>query len=216
MKFTRLQILAHAGAALPLLWLVYDYFTGALTANPIQAITQRTGKTALILLVLTLAVTPLNTLFQWRSLLRLRRALGLWTFFYAGLHFLTFVGLDYGFQWEYLRQDLFEKRFALAGFTAGLLMLPLAITSTRGWQKRLGKRWKQLHRLVYLTGVLAVVHYIWLVKADIRQPLVFGGIVAVLLLLRVTPIRHKAAEWGMRLSSAIRQRILHIQGCFQK
>ncbi|MCK4976213.1 MAG: ferric reductase-like transmembrane domain-containing protein, partial [Anaerolineales bacterium] len=110
-----------------------------LTANPIQAVTLRTGKTALVLLVLTLAVTPINTLFGFRQLLKVRRALGLYTFLYISIHFAIFIGLDYVFDLELILEAIFEKRFALIGFITGLIMLPLALTSTRWWMKRLGK-----------------------------------------------------------------------------
>lgn len=195
-----LRWLTHLGALFPLAWLLWDYFTDGLTVNPIQDITFRTGKAALILLVLSLACTPLNILFGWRSVLPLRKPLGLYAFLYVSLHFLIFVGLDYGFDWDLLYEAIFEKRYALVGFAAFLILLPLALTSTQGWMRRLGKNWKRLHRWVYLAGLLAVVHYVWLVKSDIREPLVYGAIVLVLLLLRLSWVRKTVTAWRNRFS----------------
>lgn len=193
-KIHPLLVVTHIGALLPLFALIWDFTTDSLSINPIQEITLRTGKTALVLLVLTLAVTPINTVFGFRQVIRLRKWLGLYSFFYALTHFLIFIGLDYGFNWTYIREALFEKRFALVGFAAFLLMLPLAITSTKGWQKRLGKRWKTLHRLIYIAGTLVIIHYIWLVKSDYRQPLLFGALVGILLLLRIPAVRKKISS----------------------
>ena len=147
-KFTKIQILVHVGSLVPLAWMIWDFLTDNLTANPIQDITFRTGKDALVLLVLSLACTPLNTVLGFREGLKVRRALGLYAFLYVCLHFLTFVGLDYGFDLELIREAIFEKRYALMGFATFLTLLPLAITSTRWWQKRLGQTWKWLHRWV--------------------------------------------------------------------
>jgi len=183
------QIAAHIGALVPLGVLLWDYAHDHLTVNPIQEATFRTGKYALVLLILSLACTPANIVFGLRQALRLRRALGLYAFLYAGIHFLIFVWIDYGLDLALLQEAIFEKRFALAGFAAFLLLLPLAITSTRGWQKRLKKRWTRLHRLAYPAAILAVVHFVWLVKSDIREPLLYGLVVMVLLLIRVPVVR---------------------------
>ena len=179
-----LQVAVHVGSLVPLAWLIWDGLGGNLTVNPIQAITARTGKAALVLLVLSLTCTPASSLFGFRKALRWRRPLGLYAFLYASLHFATFAGLDYGLDPQLLREAIFEKRYALAGFAAGLLLVPLAITSTRGWMRRLGKNWKRLHRLVYVAAVLVIVHYVWLVKSDTRVPWLYGGVVALLLLAR--------------------------------
>jgi len=187
--YTPFQLLAHAGALFPLGWLIFDAVNQDLTANPIQDITLRTGKAALVLLVLSLAATPANTLLGFKPALKVRRALGLYAFLYISLHFLTFVGLDYVFDLSLIYEAVFEKRYALVGFTAGLLLLPLALTSTRASMKRLGKNWKRLHQLVYLAAPLAVIHYVWLVKSDIRQPLAFGAAVLLLLAARLPPVR---------------------------
>jgi len=181
--------LVHLAALAPLALLAWDALNNNLTINPIQAAMQRSGKTALVLLVLSLACTPLNAIFGFKPALRVRRALGLYAFLYASLHFAIFVALDYGFDLPLLWQDALKKPYALVGFAAGLILLALAITSFKYWQKRLGRRWKSLHRLAYLAGILVIVHYTWVVKADIRQPLAWGAIVLVLLLLRLPAIR---------------------------
>jgi len=183
-----LQILSHVAALLPLALLAWDYWQGRFI-DPVQEITTRTGKTALILLILSLACTPLNIILGFKQVMRVRRALGLYAFMYAGLHFLTFVGLDYGFDFDLLLgQGILDQRYVLVGFAAGLLLLGLAITSTQGWQKRLGKNWKRLHRLVYLAGILAIVHFMWLAK-DNREPLRYGAVVALLLIVRIPAIK---------------------------
>ncbi len=189
LKTNWLRILTHLGALLPLALLLWDYWQDQLTVNPIQEITLRTGKYGLVLLVLSLACTPANSVFGFRPALRLRRPLGLYAFMYICLHFLTFVGLDYGFDLGLIREAVLEKRFALVGFTAFLILLPLAVTSTRGWMRRLRKNWKRLHRGVYLAAPLAVLHFLWLVKSDIREPLLYGAIVALLLVVRLSRIR---------------------------
>ncbi len=200
------QIAAHIGALVPLAVLLWDYAHDNLTVNPIQEATLRTGKYALVLLVLSLACTPANIVFGLRQALRLRRALGLYAFMYAGIHFLIFVWIDYGLDLALLREAIFEKRFALVGFAAFLLLLPLAITSTKGWQRRLKKRWTRLHRLVYLASILAVVHFVWLVKSDIREPLLYGLVVMVLLLIRVPVVRGVVRAGRARVNTWLRGR----------
>ncbi len=185
-----LRPVAHIGALLPLAVLLVQAATNDLTANPIQFITLRTGKTALVLLMLSLAVTPATVLFGWYQIKPLRRIFGLYAFMYAALHFLIFVGLDYAFDPVLLREAIF----------AFLLLIPLAVTSTRGWIKRLGRRWVQLHRLVYVAALLVVVHYTWLVKSDMRVPLAFGAVIVGLLLLRLPAVtvrlRHLRRQWS--------------------
>jgi sulfoxide reductase heme-binding subunit YedZ len=179
---------------MPLVWLVLDYLRDNLTYNPIQAVTLRTGRYALILLVLSLACTPLNTIFGFRQVIKVRRALGLYAFMYASIHFMIFLGVDYGFDLGLIFKEIIDKRYIIAGFTAGVILLTLAITSTKGWMKRLGRRWKQLHMLVYFSGLLAVTHYIWVVKSDYRVPLIVGGIVVLLLLARIPTVRKYLAN----------------------
>jgi sulfoxide reductase heme-binding subunit YedZ len=178
-----------AAGLVPLALLAWDTWQGNLGANPIQAVELRTGKPALVLLICSLAVSPAARLTGWSRLRPLRRTLGLLAFFYACLHALTFVGLDYGFDPRLLPEALFEKRFALAGVAAFLALLPLAVTSTRSWQRRLGRDWGRLHRLAYLAALLAVIHYIWQTKADITQPLLWAGALVLLLLARLPYFR---------------------------
>ena len=193
-RLTKVQILVYIAGLSPLVWLLYDFITGNLTVNPIQAATLRTGKAALVFLILSLACTPLNTVFGFKPAIKVRRALGLYAFFYASLHFLIFVGVDYGFDTVLLQEAIFEKRYALVGFFAFLILFSLAITSTRGWMKRLGKNWLKLHKLVYLAGLLVIVHYVWLVKSDIRIPILYGLLVVILLVLRLPIIRRRFAN----------------------
>jgi sulfoxide reductase heme-binding subunit YedZ len=197
-----LRILVHVAALLPLAWIIWQYTQGLFLIDPVREITTLTGRTALVLLVLSLACTPLNTLFGFRQALRVRRPLGLYAFLYAGLHFVTFVWLDYGLDLDLLWEAIFDQRYVLVGFAAGLLMLILAVTSTRSWQKRLGKNWKRLHRLVYLAGILAVIHYLWLVK-DILVPLQYSAVLAALLVLRLPPIRKAASNARYRLRARL-------------
>jgi sulfoxide reductase heme-binding subunit YedZ len=152
------------------------------------------------LLVLSLVCTPANILLGIKQALSLRRPLGLYAFFYICLHLFTFAVIDYGLDWGLIQQAIVEKRYVLVGFSAFLLLLPLAITSTKGWQRRLGKRWKRLHQAVYIAAPLAVIHFVWLVKADIREPLMYGAVVAALLLLRVPPIRRAITRLRYRLT----------------
>jgi len=200
LKTRWLQTLTHIVALLPLAWLLWAYWQGSFIIDPIKEITTRTGKTALILLILSLACTPAHAIFGFKQALRLRRPLGLYAFMYAGLHFLIFVGLDYGFDLELIRLDILDQRYVLVGSAAGLLLLLLAITSTHSWQKRLGKNWKRLHRLVYLAAVLAIVHFAWQVK-DIREPLRYGAILALLLILRIPGVRRAASGVRYRLKT---------------
>lgn len=201
--FTKFQILVHIAALIPLMWLIWDYFMDNLTANPIQAVTLRTGKTALVLLVLTLAVTPISTLFGFRQVIKVRRPLGLYAFMYASIHFAIFIGLDYVFDLELILEAIFEKPFALVGFFTGLILLPMAITSTKGWMKRLGRNWKRIHWLIYLAGLTAVLHYAWAVKSDIRQPVAFGVLVVMLLIARIPVVRKFLSQVRWKVKSKV-------------
>jgi sulfoxide reductase heme-binding subunit YedZ len=196
------RLLVHIGALLPLIVLVWDFYNASMI-NPIQEATLRTGKTALVLLVLSLACTPINIVFGIKETLKVRRALGLYAFMYASIHFAIFVSLDYGFNPDLLLEAIFEKRFALAGFAAGLIMLPLAITSFKWFQKKMGKKWKRLHRLVYIAGLIAIVHYTWLVKSDIRVPLTYGAVVVLLLVLRISNVKKFAISLRQRVRRGI-------------
>lgn len=192
-NFTPLQITAHVGSLIPLALMLWDIFTNNLGVDPIRDFTLRTGKSALILLLLSLACTPINTLFKFKQVLKLRRPLGLYSFFYASIHFAIFIGVDYYFDFTLIQSALLEKRYAIVGLTTGLILLTLALTSTIGWQRRLKKNWKKLHRLTYIAGILAVVHYIWLVKQGVLDPWYFAAILLVLLTLRIPLIRKAVA-----------------------
>ncbi|HJS28263.1 MAG TPA: protein-methionine-sulfoxide reductase heme-binding subunit MsrQ [Anaerolineales bacterium] len=206
-RFTWNQVAVFFIALLPFANLAYDAYSGGLTFNPIQEATFRTGKLALIFLLLSLACTPLNTIFGWRGSIRYRRMLGLFAFFYASIHFLIFVALDYGLSWPLIKEAILEKRYAVVGFSAFLILLPLALTSTKGWQKRLKKGWKRLHQLVYLAGILVIIHFVWLVKSDVREPLLWGTALAVLLALRIPPVRRAASRlrYKFHLRSPLRR-----------
>lgn len=179
------SILINILALLPLLWLVADFALDRLSADPIRDIQLRTGLYAIILLVVSLASTPFYRLLRFTWLLSLRRLAGLYGFTYAGLHLLNFLWLDYDFNLTYLRQDILGKPYIIVGLVSFILLIPLVITSSKGWQRRLGKRWKLLHRLVYPAALLAAIHFIWLVKIDTRLPVVFTVIIIALLLVRL-------------------------------
>lgn len=184
-----LLLLTHIVSLGLLVWLISDWLTGNLGFNPIQAATFRSGKIALILLLLSLAITPLHTITGWRQVIPLRKWLGLYAFLFVCVHFYIFLALDYVLDPALIYEAVFEKPYALVGFLAFLILLPLAITSTKGMMRRLGKNWKRLHRLVYIAMLLGVLHYIWVQKSDIREPLIYGGILLVLMVLRIPQVR---------------------------
>ena len=177
----------------PVALLVWRFLHDALGANPVEAITHTTGDWILRFLLLSLAITPLRRLLVWPDLIRYRRMLGLYAFFYACLHFLTWAGFDHTFDWRPMLADFYKRRFITVGIAGLVLMLPLAFTSTKGWIRRLGKRWQLLHRLVYLIAALGVIHYYWLVKSDVRLPLMYGAILVVLL----------ATRWRGRITKSV-------------
>ncbi len=193
-RMTPLQIGVHIAALIPLVLLLWDFWQGNLGPDVIRAATLRTGKAALILLITSLACTPINILFGYKPVLKLRRPLGLYSFMYASIHFAIFIGVDYFFNFTLIWEALFEKRYALVGLATGTILLALALTSTVGWQRRLKKKWKQLHRFVYLAGILAVLHFIWLVKQGIWEPYVWAAVVVLLLALRYAPIKQRALK----------------------
>src|SRR5262245_15659876 len=166
---------------LPIGQLPYYCFTDALTANPIEFITRFTGSWALILLLASLSVTPLRKFFGWHNLIKYRRMLGLFAFFYALLHFSTYMVLDHFFDFPAIAKDIIKRPYVTAGFAGFVLLIPLAVTSTAAMIRRLGKRWQQLHRLVYVAAIAGVVHFYWLVKADIRRPVQYGAVLVLLL-----------------------------------
>jgi len=166
--------------------LVWKGFHDRLGANPVDVITRTTGRWTLTFLLLTLSITPLRKLARLPWLVRFRRMLGLFAFFYGTLHLMTYVWLDKFFDFHAMLHDIGKRRFITAGMTAWTLMLPLALTSTAGWIRRLGgKRWQKLHRLIYFSAAAAVIHFIWLVKADLRRPLTYGAILAALFTYRI-------------------------------
>lgn len=159
---------------IPLAHLLWKAYGGALGANPIETITHSTGDWTLRLLLVTLAVTPLRVLLGWNSLARLRRMLGLFAFFYACLHFLTYLVLDQFFAWQHIVEDIAERPYITIGFFSFVLLIPLAVTSTNAMMRRMGgRRWQRLHRLVYVVALGGVVHYLWLVKADLLNPMIY-------------------------------------------
>ncbi len=171
---------------LPFFRLVFFAFTDRLGANPIEFVLRSLGTWTLTLLLVTLSITPLRRITGWNSLIRVRRMLGLFTFFYVCLHFLTYAGVDQSFDLPAILADVVKHPYITVGFTCFLLLIPLALTSTNAMQRRLGgKRWVQLHRLVYLIAIGGVVHYLWLVKKDLTQPLLYGLVLAVLLGVRL-------------------------------
>ena len=172
---------------------------GDLGANPLERVTDVTGQWGLRFLLLTLAVTPLRRLTGWRWLLRFRRMLGLFVFFYITLHFLTWIWLDQELGWGNILADIVERPYVTVGFTAWLLLLPLAATSTRGMMRRLGRNWQRLHRAIYAIGVLGVLHYIWLVKADLLEPLIYTTVLIVLLAVRWRPQLIRRPLWRVGL-----------------
>lgn len=168
----------------PVAHLGYDVFLGDPGPDPVARIVHETGAWTLRFLLITLAVSPLRRLGGWNVLIRFRRMLGLYAFFYATLHFAAYLFLDLGAFWGQIFADIAKRPYITVGFTAWLLLIPLAITSTNAMMRRLGKRWQPLHRLSYLIAILGVLHFVWLVKADLREPLIYAAILAALLLAR--------------------------------
>lgn len=212
-RYTPLQVAIHIYGWSTLVLLIIDFFTDNLTANPIQALEQRTGRHAITLLVMALACTPLNNLFGWRELLKRRRALGLYAFLYATIHVIIFVDLDYGLAWSLLVQTIVEKPYIVVGVIAFLMLVPLAFTSFDIWKKRLGKNWKRLHQLVYWIAPLAALHYAWGKKGDffalrgeIIRPLIYASIIVILLIMRLPQVRRALASARDRIAVLFRKR----------
>ena len=181
------QPLLVAVALVPVAWLAVGAYRDALGANPIETITHTTGDWALRFLLASLAITPLRRLSGWNRLIAYRRTFGLLAFAYAALHVSTYVVLDHWFDWTAIVADVRKRPYVTVGALAATCLVPLAVTSTRGWIRRLGRRWTTLHRLAYVAAVAAVVHYWWLVKADVRAPFWYGAALAVLLAARAVP-----------------------------
>jgi sulfoxide reductase heme-binding subunit YedZ len=196
------KILVFFLASIPFLLLVWRSFRGDLTANPVEFFQHQTGDWTLRFLVFTLSITPLRKLFNLPELIRFRRMLGLFAFFYVCLHFLTYLGPDQSFNLAGMSKDVVKRPFITVGFAAFVLLIPLAITSSAGWIRRLGgKRWQALHRSIYGCAILGVVHYYWLVKSDVRKPLFYGLLVAILLAWRlITWLNKRKAPAAIRTS----------------
>ena len=169
----------------PAVWLFWRGFTDRLGANPIEEVLHRLGDTALIFLLVTLSITPIRRLTGWTSFAPLRRPVGLFAFFYLTIHFLWYAIVDQTLDWEFIVEDIVMRPYILVGFTAWVLLIPLAITSTKGWIRRLKKNWQRLHRLVYVSTSLGVLHFYWQVKADTYWPIVATTVLVVLMLLRL-------------------------------
>jgi len=168
----------------PTIYLLIGAYTMDLGANPVEYLAHRTGDWALRFLLIVLAMTPLRRISGWRFPIHLRRMLGLFAFYYITVHLLIYAVLDLALDWSFLLEDILERPYITIGFTAWVLLIPLAITSTNKMMRRLGKRWKQLHKLVYLIGLLGVVHYWWLVKKDLQEPIIYAGVFLLLMAMR--------------------------------
>jgi sulfoxide reductase heme-binding subunit YedZ len=181
-----LKPVVFVGCLLPFAWLAYNAFWGDLGVNPVETITNETGIWTLRLIVATIAITPVRWLTKWNPIITFRRMIGLFAFFYATIHFMIYFVLDRSLMFDGLWEDIVLRPYITVGFTAFVLMIPLAITSTKGWIRRLGgQRWNTLHKAVYITAIGGVVHYWWKVKLDASDPMVYAGIVGVLLGARV-------------------------------
>ena len=196
------KALAHILALLPAAWLIYRALQDRLGADPIAALTHGTGDWTLRLLLLSLAMTPLRLLIRKSWPIRFRRLIGLYAFFYASLHFAVYLFLDLGSYWSQIGADIVKRPFITVGFTAWLLLIPLAVTSNQWMMRRLKRNWQKLHKLVYAIGILGVLHYWWLVKSDVREPLMYAGILALLFAIRLKPrlnswlARKRASDHG--------------------
>jgi sulfoxide reductase heme-binding subunit YedZ len=189
-------------ALIPLAALVWNALHDGLGANPVEAITFETGKWGLRLLLITLCITPLRRVTGWQSLQRFRRMLGLFAFFYVCLHFLTYLVLDAFFDLRYILEDITDRTYITLGFTSFVLLIPLAITSTNAMVRRMGgQRWRLLHRLAYVAATGAVLHFLWLVKADLREPLIYLAILLVLFAARIPAIAERLARLRARVRS---------------
>ena len=204
MRIKLLKLALFLAALVPLARLGWKAYQGMLGANPIEVITHSTGDWTLIFLMLTLSITPLRRLTGQHSLIRFRRMLGLFAFFYASLHFTTYIWLDKFFDVHEMFKDVGKRKFITVGFTAFVLLMPLAITSTQGMIRRLGKRWTKLHRLIYVSAIAGVVHYWWLVKADVRKPQYYAIVLTLLLGYRLIATQRKKLAAPLRPAASRR------------
>jgi sulfoxide reductase heme-binding subunit YedZ len=206
-----LKPIVFLACLIPIGRIAWKGFHSLLGANPIQVITWSTGTWTLVLVMLTLSITPVRKLTKQYWLIQYRRMLGLFAFFYGCLHFTTYIWLDQFFNLHSIAKDVVKRPFITMGFTAFVLMIPLALTSTKGSIRRLGKRWVTLHRLIYATAIAGVIHYIWLVKKDIRKPVIYAIILGILLLYRTVVWaieRRSSLPQADRLSPPIEHRTL--------
>jgi sulfoxide reductase heme-binding subunit YedZ len=206
--FKQIRWGVHLAAWAPLIVLIVDALNDNLTVNPIQAATQRTGQAAIILLILSLACTPISTYLGWKDAVKLRRALGLYAFMYAAIHFVLFFVVDFGLQFDLIVREFVEKRYLWVGLPAFIILVALAATSFRWAMKRLGKNWKRLHRLIYLGAILVVLHLAFVIKGDlftlsgdVWKPLAAAITIGMLLIARLPPLRRR---WVSLRSSANR------------
>lgn len=176
---------------IPLAWLVWGAISDTLGANPVEVLTRETGNWVLRFLLITLSITPARKVLNWLWLIKLRRMLGLFVFFYAVIHFLTYIWLDQFFDLNEIIKDIIKRPFITVGFTAFVLLIPLALTSNKMMIRRLKKNWEKLHKLIYVIAVLGVLHFVWLVKADYLQPIIYGLILLALLFYRAYQQRRK-------------------------
>jgi sulfoxide reductase heme-binding subunit YedZ len=183
-------------ALFPAAGLLYALFAGTLGVNPAETLQLATGLWAFRFLIATLAITPIRRLTGWNGIIRFRRMLGLFAFFYATLHVCTWIVLDHYFAWAEALADIAKRPFITAGMVAFAAMVPLALTSTKGWIRRLGRRWQKLHRLIYLSAIAAALHFIWKVKVPLGEPVYYAAVVAGLLLFRLL--------WHVRMTSRAR------------
>lgn len=197
-----LRVVVHIGVWGPLLWLIWRYFNDELGVDPVVTINNVTGRTAMILLLLSLSATPLYIIFNFRQAIQVRRALGLYAFMYASMHFSNFIALDYAFDLNFILEDGVQKQpYILVGLTALLGLATLALTSTRGWMKRLKKNWTRLHWLIYPVGILVIIHFFWQAKAAEKfEPLVYATVLSLLLIVRLPPVRRSIVERRTRLT----------------
>ncbi|MFP4393814.1 MAG: sulfite oxidase heme-binding subunit YedZ [Anaerolineales bacterium] len=188
----------HAGALAPIAHAAWQYARGDFFVAPIAEMLTRTGRTGLYLLLITLACTPIHILTGWREAMRARRTVGLYTFFYVALHLLIFIGWDYGFAWGQIWRAIVSQPYVIVGFAAFLILLALALASTRRWQQRLGQRWRWLQRGVYLAATLDILHVLWLSKTPHRS-IRYAVILGILLLIRLPPIRKNIVQLRQKL-----------------
>jgi methionine sulfoxide reductase heme-binding subunit len=191
------QPAAFVLGTLPFIWLLFRVLTGRLGINPVEDLTLTTGIWALRFLVFTLLITPIRRLTGWNRIIQYRRMLGLFAFFYASLHFAIYIGVDQFFAFDLILKDIVKRPFITMGFTAFVLMIPLAVTSTKGWIRRLGRRWQLLHRLIYVSAIAAAVHYLWKVKVMIGSPVYYAAGITLLLAFRIV--------WQLRAAAAVRR-----------